>query len=777
MYKFSGFTDLACEALSLALFEAEKLGYGCVGTEHLLYGLAAVTDSVSAYILNKNCVTARQIENKLISVVGRYLPEKLTTKDFTPRVKNIMKNALKEANNMNVELAGTEHLLLSFLKEKESYGMLILQEISGLSIEIYNQCLYHDVNIYRQFRKKKKTNNKVSVLEKYGRDLTLLARKEKLDPLIGRNREIERIIQVLTRRKKNNPCLVGEPGVGKTAVVEGLALKIVEGNVPNSLKNKKIISLDFSSILSGAKYRGDFEERIKLILDEVEENKNIILFLDEIHNIVGAGSAEGTMDAANILKPKMARGDIQLIGATTLEEYSRKIEKDSALERRFQPILVEEPSEEETKNILFGLREKYENFHKLKISDDAVITAIKLSKRYINDRFLPDKAIDVIDEAASRKKYYCENIEIMNDYTDKTIICKPNEYGIDMENDMVTRNDVADVISYCTGIPVSQITKNERERLMFLELELKNYIFGQERAIKVLAQAIKRNRTGISCENRPIGNFMFVGSTGVGKTALCKALAISIFGNEKNLIKLDMSEYMEPHSVSKIIGAPPGYVGFDIAVSLVDQIRRKPYSVVVFDEIEKAHMDVYNILLQIMDEGILTDSHARKINFKNCIIILTSNVAADLLEDKKQIGFCVENFDNVQCKKMLENELKKTFKSEFLGRLDEIVLFDKLSYDTLKLIALKHLKLISDRMKNLGYELTYDESVVQYILSFNIKKDHGARIIKNIVAKKIESVISDKILNGEIIKGDNIILTASNNKLEVLSKVIFNNKV
>lgn len=777
MCTFSGFTNLACEALSLALFEAEKLGYSCVGTEHLLYGLAAVPDSVSAYILNKNGVTANQIENKLISVVGRCLPEKLTSKDFTPRVKNIMKKALEEASDMNVELAGTEHLLISFLKEKESYGMLILQEISDLSREIYNQCVSYDFNIYRQFRKKKKTNNKISALEKYGRDLTLLAKENKIDPLIGRNNELERIIQVLTRRKKNNPCLVGEPGVGKTAVIEGLALKIVAGSVPNSLKSKKVISLDFSSILSGAKYRGDFEERIKWILDEVEKNRDIILFLDEIHNIVGAGSAEGAMDAANILKPKMARGDIQLIGATTLEEYSRKIEKDSALERRFQPILVEEPSEEETRNILFGLREKYEKFHKLKISDDAIIASIKLSKRYINDRFLPDKAIDVIDEAASRKKYYSENVEMVDDFSEKMMSCKYSESNLNFGNTIVTSNDVADVVSYWTGIPVSQITKSERERLMFLELELQNYIFGQERAIRALSQAIKRNRTGISCENRPIGNFMFVGSTGVGKTALCKALAISIFGNEKNLIKLDMSEYMEPHSISKMIGAPPGYVGFDTAVSLSDQIRRKPYSVVVFDEIEKAHRDIFNILLQIMDEGVLTDSHARKINFKNCIIILTSNVTADVLEEKKNIGFSLENFSNKQCKNVVESELKKTFRPEFLGRLDEIILFDKLSYDTLKLVIIKHLKQIVNRMENLGYELSYDESVVDYILNFNMNKNSGARTIKNIVAKKIESIISDKILTGEIVQGEKTILTVSNNEIEILSRVVFNNSI
>lgn len=777
MYKFSGFTNLACEALSLALLEAEKLGYSCVGTEHLLYGLAAAKDSVSAFILNKNCVTPNQIENKLISVVGICLPEKLTTKDFTPRVRTIMKKALEEAKNMNVELAGTEHLLISFLQEKESYGMLILQEIGGLSQEIYNQCISYDFDIYRQFRKKKKLSKKSNVLEKYGKDLTLLAREEHLDPLVGRDTELERIIQVLTRRKKNNPCLVGEPGVGKTAVIEGLAQRIVAGNVPNNLKMKKIISLDFSAILSGAKYRGDFEERIKLILDEVEQNKDIILFLDEIHNIVGAGSAEGAMDAANILKPKMARGDIQLIGATTLEEYSRKIEKDSALERRFQPILVEEPNEEQAKNILFGVREKYEKFHKLKISDDAIVASIKLSKRYINDRFLPDKAIDVIDEAASRKKYYCENTDVIGDVNKKITSNKIHKDNLALESVILTCNDVAEVVSCWTGIPVFQITKSEIDRLMFLELELQNCIFGQERAIKVLTQAIKRNRTGISCENRPIGNFMFVGSTGVGKTALCRALSMSIFGNEKNLIKLDMSEYMEPHSISKMIGAPPGYVGFDTSISLADQVRRKPYSVVVFDEIEKAHKDVLNVLLQIMDEGVLTDSHSRKINFRNCIIILTSNVAADILEERKNIGFSVGNFNNNQCKNLVESELKKTFRPEFLGRLDEIILFDKLSYDTLKSIVLKHLKQIANRMENLGYKLNYDESVVQYILSFDIDKSKGARAIKTIVAKKIESVISDKILSGDIIKGDKIILTVTNNKLRVLSKVVLNNMI
>ena len=778
MYKFSGFTDLACEALQLALLEAEKLGYSCVGTEHLLYGLAAVSDSVSAFILNKNSITASKIESKLISIVGRNMPEKLTPNDFTPRVRKIMDQAIASANEMNMELAGTEHLLIEFLQEKESYGMLILQEIGGLYKEIYAQCLSYDLDVYKQIKKTKKANNKSSILEKYGKDLTKLAREGKIDPLVGRKVEIERIIQILTRRKKNNPCLIGEPGVGKTAVVEGLALKIADGEVPDSLKNKRVISLDFSAMLSGAKYRGDFEERIKSILDEVESRQDVILFLDEIQNIVGAGAADGAIDAANILKPKMARGDIQLIGATTLAEYSREIEKDSALERRLQPILVNEPDEEETENILFGLKEKYEKFHKLKISDKAIKSAVKLSKRYINDRFLPDKAIDLIDEAASKKRFHNENkrknyvLAQTKSKTSSKISRRKTTIGVldfEIEDTIVTDDDVADGVSCWSSVPVAQITKTERERLIFLESEIKNCIFGQEKAIKTLTRAIKRNRTGISCENRPIGNFMFVGPTGVGKTALCRELSIAMFGNEKNLIKLDMSEYMEPHSVSKLIGAPPGYVGFDMGGRLTDQIRRKPYSVVLFDEIEKAHKDVYNMLLQIMDDGILTDSHGRKINFKNCIIILTSNLASEILEKDKNIGFALENHNQKYPIKVIKNELKKVFTPEFLGRLDEIIVFDKLSYQTLKLITLKHLKQLAKRMKNLGYILIYDESVVVHILNCDIDKNKGARGIKNVITRKVEDLISDKILKGDVRRGDKIVLNATNDELKILS--------
>ena len=778
MYKFSGFTDLACEALQSALAEAEKLGYSCVGTEHLLYGLAAVSDSVSAFILNKNSITAGKIETKLISVVGRNLPQKLSPNDFTPRVRKIMDQAIQSANEMNMELAGTEHLLIEFLQEKESYGMLILQEIGGVYREIYAQCLSYDCDVYKQIKKTKKVSSKQNIFQKYGKDLTWLAREGKIDPLVGRELEIERIIQILTRRKKNNPCLIGEPGVGKTAVVEGLALKIINRDVPDSLKNKKVISLDFSAMLSGAKYRGDFEERIKSVLDEVEASKNVILFLDEIQNIVGAGAADGAIDAANILKPKMARGDIQLIGATTPEEYSREIEKDSALERRLQPILVNEPDEEETQNILFGLKEKYEAFHKLKISDTAIKSAIKLSKRYINDRFLPDKAIDLIDEAASRKRFHNEikrktfvlaqmKSQIPAKVFDQKVATGVLEHG--PEQTIVTDDDVADVVSCWTGVPVSQITKSERQRLMFLESEIKSRIFGQEKAIATLARAIKRNRTGISCENRPIGNFMFVGPTGVGKTALCRELSVAMFGNEKNLIKLDMSEYMEPHSVSKLIGAPPGYVGFETSGRLTDQIRRKPYAVVLFDEIEKAHKDVYNMLLQIMDDGILTDSHGRKINFKNCIIILTSNLASEILEKEKNIGFAPENQEQNFSMKLMKNELKKTFTPEFLGRLDEIIVFDKLSYQTLKLITLKHLNQLKTRMKNLGYKLVFDESVVKYILNCDIDKQKGARGIKNVITREVEDLISDKILKGNARKGDRIVINAANEEIEILS--------
>ncbi len=800
MYIFPGFTDIACESLNLALCEAKKLGHTCVGTEHLLYGLAGILDSVSTLILNRNNIRASQIEKKLISVVGRGIPEELTPDDFTARVKRIMGKAIEEAKNMNMDLAGTEHLLIGFLQEQDSYGMLILQEIGGSPKDIYAHCISHNCAFDKTLKEGKNTKKSENSLKKYGRDLTQLAQEDKIDPLVGRKKEIERTIQILTRRSKNNPCLIGEPGVGKTAVVEGLATRIVKGEVPDSLKNKKIISLDLTAMISGAKYRGDFEERIKSILDETKKNKGVILFLDEIHNIVGAGAAEGAIDAANILKPKLARGEVQLIGATTIEEYHKEIEKDAALERRFQPITVDEPTEKEAKSILFGIREKYEKFHDLKISDEAIESAVTMSKRYINDRFLPDKAIDLIDEASSRKKFYNMSLsnpkmkikneiaEIRKEMTnqfilknyeaasklrhvEKQLIEKLSTISVNVKKLVVDSNDIADVVAGWTGVPVTQITKSERERLLCLEKEIQKDIVGQNKAVSTIARAIRRNRSGIGCEKRPIGNFLFIGPTGVGKTALCKTLSKSMFGDEDSIIKLDMSEYMEPHSVSKIIGAPPGYVGYDEGGRLTEQVRRKPYSVILFDEIEKAHKDVFHILLQVMDEGILTDSNGRKVNFSNCVIILTSNIAAEKLIKEQNIGFSSENWNQKQAMGIIKDELKKVFKPEFLSRLDEIIIFEKLSYETLKSIAYMQLDELAVRMKKLNYNLIYDELAVKHVLNLNSDNNQGARSLKRILVTNVEDLISEKILNGDIIKGDQILLTSNGKKLEVLTTV------
>lgn len=743
MFNITGFTDMACEVLNLAIFEAEKLGYKDVNTRHLLYGLTGVKDSISALILNDS-ITAGDVEEN-IKKLPKNPSEKLTANNFTPLVKKILENAKMKAKSYGFSLAGSEHILVELLQEEQNFGILIFNEKKIPIENIYIKCLSYNFNSKDQIYKPKKQNNPLTT---YGKDLTKLAKENKLDPLIGRNEELTRIIQILTRRKKNNPCLIGQAGVGKTVVVEGLAERIVKGHVPPSLKNKKIISLDIPLMLSGTKYRGDFEERLKNTLLQATTKKNIIIFIDEIHNIVGTGAAEGAIDAANILKPKITKGEIQLIGSTTIDEYSKHIEKDPALERRFQPVIINEPTKTQTIKILNGIKEKYETYHNIKISNKAIQTATSLAIRYIPDRFLPDKAIDLIDEASSRKKLYLK---------------KETKNNIQK----LTSKDILEVLSCWTNIPVKQLNKNEIDRLNQLEKKINDKIFGQEKAVSSLVNAIKRNKTGTSSQNKPIGTFLFVGPTGVGKTALCKVLAKTYYGDENSIIKLDMSEFMEPNSISKLIGAPPGYVGFDRINPLTTKIKRSPYLVVVFDEIEKAHPDVFNLLLQIMDEGVLTDSQSKKINFKNTIIILTSNLSSSNNPIQKNIGFySKENYTSYD-KAFVKNELKKTFKPEFLGRIDEIILFENLSKLTIENIIEKELNILKYRLKIQNLDFYYTKDVVKFIFDLNVEKNSGARSIKNIITKNIETLISNNILNKNITKNSKFTLFIDNSKLKI----------
>ena len=636
-------------------------------------------------------------------------------------------------------------------------------------------------------------------LSKYGRDLTELAKNNKIDPVIGRQQEIERVIQILSRRTKNNPCLIGEPGVGKTAIAEGLAQKIVTGEVPETLKSKKIFSLDLTAMLAGAKYRGDFEERIKGAIDEVAKSGNIILFIDELHTIIGAGAAEGAVDAANILKPQLARGEIQIIGATTIEEYRKHIEKDAALERRFQPVMVAEPNEEDATKILFGLRDKYEAHHKIKISDEAIRAAVQLSSRYITDRYLPDKAIDLIDEAASRVRMKAftapPDLKEMEDKIKKAgeekaaavnaqdfeaaAKIRDEEKSLNEEYEKarqqwqetnarnsgeVTAEEIAEIVSIWTGVPVKQLTEQESDRLLHMEDILHKRVVGQNEAVEAVAKAIRRGRVGLKDPKRPIGSFIFLGPTGVGKTELCKALAEALFGNENNMIRLDMSEYMEKHTVSRMVGSPPGYVGYDEGGQLTEKIRRNPYSVVLFDEIEKAHPDVFNILLQILEDGILTDAQGRRVDFRNAVIIMTSNIGARMITETKNLGFgSSENAmkDDKEIKNDVMNELKKHFRPEFLNRIDDIIVFQKLSEDDIKLIASKMLEQLTERVKQLGINLVVTEEAIAEIANEGYEPVYGARPLRRAITTKIEHKLSEYLLSGKVKSGDTVVLSVA----------------
>ena len=733
IYKF---TNRAEKAIELANKLAIELGHNYIGTEHILYGLSKEGTGVASKVLESQEVNADNILEEIEILIGRGEP--LTDEDsvgFTPRTKRVIENAFIEARKLGSEYIGTEHLLIGIMREGDSVAVRIMMDLGVNPQKLYNEIvkvINEDANAVNQSRSSSKNGsgsyNQTPTLNQYGTDLTKQALEGKLDPVIGRKNEIERVIQILSRRTKNNPCLIGEPGVGKTAVVEGLAEKITSEDVPETLKDKRVVSLDISSMVAGAKYRGDFEERIKKCLAEVKKVKDVILFIDEIHTIVGAGSAEGAVDAANILKPLLARGEVQVIGATTLNEYRKYIEKDAALERRFSPVTVGEPTPDETVKILEGIQDKYEAHHNVKITPEAIKAAVELSVRYINDRFLPDKAIDLIDEAASRVKMRTytmpDNIKEleekiietskekdeairMQDFEkaatlrdkekeQKDILQKEKQKWENKNSRSVTNlveEDIAEVIASWTGIPVSKITQDENEKLKNLESTLHKRVIGQEEAVKAVSKAIRRGRVGLKDPNRPIGSFLFLGPTGVGKTELSKALAEALFGNENAMIRVDMSEYMEPHSVSKLIGSPPGYVGYDEGGQLTEKIRRKPYAVILFDEIEKAHPDVMNMLLQILDDGRLTDAQGRTVNFKNTVIIMTSNIGARLITDKTTLGFTdnrsteeSKQKDYENTKKDVMSELKKQFRPEFINRIDEIIVFHKLNEDDIKQI-------------------------------------------------------------------------------------------
>ena len=803
MFKFNGFTAKANIALNLAIDSAQNLGHTYIGSEHLLIGILREGGGIAASILKEKGITAEQIEKLLEQTVGIGGRTLLTPDRFTPRAKKIIELSITTARQMGNSFVGTEHILISILSENENYAVKFLAS-SGIDTEkLLNDLVKISQSASGGFspQEKDSAKSKTPLVDQFGTDLTKKAKAGLLDPVFSREEEIDRLIQILLRRSKNNPCLIGEAGVGKTAVAEGLALKIAENDVPEILKDKRIISINLTSMVAGTKYRGDFEERIKNTVNEVEKDGNIILFIDEIHTIVGAGSAEGSTDAANMLKPALSRGEIQVIGATTLSEYHKFIEKDAALERRFQPLNINEPSKKATIKIIKGLRDKYEAHHKVRIDDEAITAAVELSNRYISDRFLPDKAIDLIDETAARVrlrsitapidlkqiedeiKYICDekmsaiksqNFEEAARLRDKEIE-KQNELDLlkstwhenrEHSSGAVLSTDIAETVAQWTKIPISRLTEEEGRRLLKLESELQKRVVGQEKAVSSVARAVRRGRSGISDPKRPIGSFIFLGPTGVGKTELCRALAEVVFGSENTIIKLDMSEYMEKQSVSKLIGSPPGYVGYDEAGQLTEKIRRKPYSVILFDEIEKAHPDVFNLLLQILDEGILTDSQGRKVSFKNTIIIMTSNIGARSITEKRAFGFGEQDPSGF-IKSSVTDELKRTFSPEFLNRVDDIIIFETLKNEDMTKIAEKLLLLLKNRLLAIGIDTEFDNNITAHLVKNGFDKAYGARPLNRLLQRTVEDELSEMILAGEINKGDTITCRMDDGKLKI----------
>lgn len=796
------FTNKAQEVLKRAQEAALKLGNKYVGTEHILLGLTLVSDSVAAKALESQGVTYHQVMDKIQSMTGGtsayYIPA-----DFTPRAKRVVESSVQEAFRMGTGYVGTEHILIALIRENDNIAVRIM-----VSLDLNLQRLYDDImNMLGEgedqnssargmnSQGEKQEKSATETLDKFSRDMTALAKKNKFDPIVGRDKEIERIVQILSRRTKNNPCLVGDPGVGKTAIVEGLAQKIAEGDVPDTLKNKRIVGLDLSAMVAGSKYRGEFEERMKKAMDEVKADGNIILFVDEIHTIIGAGAAEGAIDASNILKPALSRGEIQLIGATTLEEYRKHIEKDAAFERRFQPVKVEEPDEQAAVAMLKALRDKYEMHHKVTISDDAIEAAVKLSSRYVSDRFLPDKAIDLIDEAASRLRLKTfsapDNVAEMEEKLaemekEKEAAIKTEEFEKaaeikraqdalraqwkeakkEWENNhenqaqVVTREEVAEVVSVWTGVPLQSLQEEESQRLLHLEDILHQRVIGQSEAVKALAKAIRRGRVGLKDPNRPIGSFLFLGPTGVGKTELSKALAEALFGDEDAMIRIDMSEYMEKHSVSRMVGSPPGYVGYEEGGQLSEKVRRNPYSVVLFDEIEKASPDVFNVLLQVLDDGHITDGQGRKVDFKNTVIIMTSNAGARSIVEPKRVGFTsmeTEEQSYQNMKKNVMEEVRHIFKPEFLNRIDDMIVFHSLTQEDILEIVKLMTKTVSKRIKeNMDITVTFTDKALEKIAEEGYDKAFGARPLRRAIQSRIEDAFAEEYLMGNFKAGDKV---------------------
>jgi ATP-dependent Clp protease ATP-binding subunit ClpC len=795
MYKFTGFTEKANFALNAAIEVAENMGHDYIGSEHLLVGLLEDTGSIAYNALDARGLTAENVENAVRNSVGISEPTDLSPNDFTPRCKHVIDMAMVQARAMGHTYIGTEHLLISLIKEGQSAAVNIMTQFGAKPQEVLADVIGALGNPSAQASSEEKPNEKSTTptLDQFGRDLTDMAAKNMIDPVIGRQKEIERVIQILSRRTKNNPCLVGEPGVGKTAVAEGLALKIAFGDVPEMLKGKRIVALDMTGMVAGTKYRGDFEERIKAAIDEVIASGNVILFIDELHTLVGAGSAEGSVDAANTLKPFLARGEMQVIGATTLEEYRKHIEKDSGLERRFQPITVGEPTEEEAIEILQGLRDKYEAHHKVKITDEAIIAAVKMSARYIGDRYLPDKAIDLVDEAASRvrlkeftappdlkeledkaKTLAEEKAAAVNaqDFEraatlrdeEKEITARLEDAKLSWKEQSsrttgeVGEQEIAEIVSAWTGIPVVQLTQEESQRLLNMEDELHRRIVGQDEAVSAVSRAIRRGRVGLKDPKRPTGSFIFLGPTGVGKTELCKTLAAAMFGDENAMIRLDMSEYMEKHTVSRMVGSPPGYVGYDEGGQLTEKVRRRPYSVLLFDEIEKAHPDVFNILLQILEDGVLTDAQGRRVDFKNCIIIMTSNVGANLISKQVgTLGFSANETgkaaSQTDIRDSVMSELKKAFRPEFLNRVDDIIVFHQLQMEDIKEIARRMLAVLGRRVGEMDITIEFSEETVERISNAGFDPVYGARPLRRAIQSQIEDKLSEEMLEGKLNAG------------------------
>ncbi len=815
------FTKQAQTALTLAKAAAIDFELGYIGTEHLLLGLLSETEGAAGRVLEEFQVDGKKLVELIDKLVTPAEVGNVTEIEmkpaYSPRTEKVLESAVAEAQNSGCEKAGTEHLLLAMLRETDCVGTRLLYTM-GVNIQkLYAAVLgamgYDNEAIQEEFQAAKAMQNlggsPTPALDQYSRDLTQMAAEGKLDPVVGREKEISRLIQILSRRTKNNPCLVGEPGVGKTAIAEGLAQRILAGSVPETIRDKRLVVLDLSGMVAGSKYRGEFEERIRKVVDEVRENQGILLFIDELHTIIGAGGAEGALDASNILKPSLSRGELQIIGATTLEEYRKYIEKDAALERRFQPVTVEEPSEEEAYEILKGLRPYYERHHKVEISDEALEAAVKMSVRYINDRFLPDKAIDLIDEAASKVQLsgYQASSEIEDLSREIQEILQEKERAIktgylslakecqekqkeaearleqlqvkeekknQRKSGKVDEKAVASIVSDWTKIPVQRLTEGETRRLAQLEKELHKRVIGQEEAVRAVSQAVKRGRVGLKDPNRPIGSFLFLGPTGVGKTELSKALAQAVFGSEQAMIRVDMSEYMEKHSVSKLIGSPPGYVGYDEGGQLSEKVRRNPYSVILFDEIEKAHPDVFNILLQVLDDGHITDAHGRKVDFKQTIIIMTSNAGAQAIVEPKQLGFISQKDEKKDYEKMksgVMEEVRRLFKPEFLNRIDEIMVFHTLNKEEIRKIVLLLLKSLEKRCEEqMDIHLNVTNSAVDYIAEAGFDAKYGARPLRRAIQSKIEDRLANELLEGKIKRGDIVQVQYRNKEIRFIVK-------